>query len=623
MNGEIELLSRKAAPLENQSATSPYEERLAEAEAHLRLLEPKSLRMSWYRGALFLAATAAFLAHSWLKLDGFSFAAAASAVFALGFVLIVAAHRNMLRQINRWKGWAAISQEGKARMERRWDALQHIIEPTATDRRELAADLDILGRASLYRLTGGAYTETGKKKLASRLLCFADRDEIAFRQALTAELRPQTELMMEYRLLVHGLEKKPSDPAPFLQWAASDPWLAGHKKVLWAARGLSLVPAFLGLAQVLGFVEFPYWLFAMVINLAFGGLYAAKMHKIFDAVSLHKGGIEYYSSLFEFMSGLKLTSDEGRLLQSKLAVGNAAAHEQMKRLERISSFADLRFSAMMYFPIQMLTLIDFHVLSQMERWQVNVGRHAKEWLDALGELEASIGIATFAHDNPNYPFPDISAEKSPKFIAKGMGHPLLNPRVAVTNEVNLGGPGEFLLVTGSNMSGKSSHLRSIGLNAAMTSAGGAVFAEALTMSPCVLGTSFRVVDSISDGVSFFMAELLRLKEIVSRAEEGAEIGPPLLFLLDEILQGTNIIERRIAVTNVLKHLVRHGCIGAISSHDLTLADADGIQQQSRTVHFRESFRDGRNGREMYFEYILHPGLAPTTNALELLRMVGL
>jgi hypothetical protein len=609
--------------LENQSALSPYEKPLAEAKAHLRLLEPLSIRISRYRGALFPAATAGFLAHSWMKHEGFPFAAAAAAVFAVGFVFLVVFHRRILRQIDRWKGWEAISKEGKARMERRWDELQHIIEPAAKERPELAADLDILGRASLYRLTGGAYTPLGKQMLAARLLCPANRDEIAFRKALTAELRPQTDLLMEYRLLVHGLDKKPSDPSPFLQWAKSEPWLALHKGVLWAARGLCLMPVLLGLAQMFGLVAFPYWIFAMIVNLAFTGFYAAKIHKIFDAVSLRKGGMEHYSSLLEFMSKLPLTSAEGRLLKSKLVTCKEAAHVQMKRLERISSFADLRFSAMMYFPIQMLTLIDFHVLWQMELWQTKVGRHAGEWLDALGELEASMGIATFAHDNPSYAFPDIAADKSPTFIAKGLGHPLLCPKAAVTNDANLGGPGEFLLVTGSNMSGKSSFLRSIGLNAAMGFAGGAVFAEALMMSPCVLGTSFRVVDSISDGVSFFMAELFRLKEIVSRAEEGAIKGPPLLFLLDEILQGTNIIERRIAVTNVLKHLMRHGCIGAISSHDLTLAEADGIQAQSRAVHFTESFRDGKNGREMYFEYILRPGLAPTTNALELLRMVGL
>ena len=170
---------------------------------------------------------------------------------------------------------------------------------------------------------------------------------------------------------------------------------------------------------------------------------------------------------------------------------------------------------------------------------------------------------------------------------------------------------------------KRSLLRSIGLNIVLAGAGCPVAAESLTLTPLRLGTSFRVLDSISDGVSFFMAELKRLKQIVTRAEQQDPGEPPLLFLLDEILQGTNVIERRIAVTGVLKHLTDVGAIGAISSHDLTLADAEGIGDKAKTVYFTEQFKTAESGREMYFDYHLRPGVAPTTNALELLKLVGL
>ncbi len=608
---------------EREMTKSPYEERLAEAEEKVRSLEALSLRLSWARGGVFITASALFFLHGWVEGAGFPFALAAAILLSCTFVILVLIHRRVAHELERWKGWAAISKEGIARMERRFDELQHIVEPSPKDRPDAAADLDILGSASLYRLTGGAYTEIGRQLLAKRLLHPASGEEVALRAELTAELRPRFDLLMSYRLLVHGLDKRPSDPTPFLKWVDSDPQLIGRSGVRWAVRVLSLLPTLLGLGQLLGLLSVPYWLAAMLLNLAFTGLYASKIHRVFDAVSLRKGGIEFYSALFEFMSKQTLTSKRGRLLQAKLVTAGAEAHVQMKKLERISSFADLRFSAMMYFPIQMLTLMDFHVLSRMENWQVRVGRHAEEWLFALGELEASFGIATFAHDNPRYTFPIMETENRPRFEAKALGHPLLRPGAAVTNDVKLGDAGEFLLVTGSNMSGKSSLLRSIGLNAAVASAGGAVFAESLTTSPFVLGTSFRVADSISSGISFFMAELLRLKEVVLRAERSSKEGPPLLYLLDEILQGTNIIERRIAVVTVLKHLLSHRCIGAISSHDLTLADAEGVAEHCRTVHFTESFRDGPNGREMHFEYRLHPGLAPTTNALTLLRMVGL
>ncbi len=600
-----------------------YRERLAEAGRYIDRLGPVSLRISWLRLVAFLGATAAFFAHAWMASVGFPVAASIGSLFATAFVGLVIWHRRIARQTARWRRVMTLCGEGLARMDRRWKDLVPIPSPSVDDEYGVIADLDILVEASLYRLTGGAYTVRGRQLLAGWLLVPAAKEEIVLRQGLVSELRDQRELLLELRLLTAGLGDKPSDPEPFLSWAEGEPWLLRHPGVLWTARVLAALPFLLGLIQAVGWIQLPLWLVAMVVNLAFTGLFAAKVHRRFDAVSSHKGGIEHYASLFRFVSGLSLRSPRGVALRNRLSVEGIAAHGQMEKLARISSFADLRLSAMMYFPIQMLTLIDFHVLCRMERWQVRVGKRARDWLEALGEMEGFAGLATLAHDNPGYTFPEVTGAGEPRFVAKGLGHPLLDPAACVPNDVDLGEPGRFLLVTGSNMSGKSSLLRSIGLSAALAGAGGPVSAASLTLTPFVLGTSFRVVDSISDGVSFFMAELKRLKQIVTRAEAHVSGGPSLLFLLDEILQGTNIIERRVAVAGVVGHLTRLGCLGAVSSHDLTLAEAEGVGTRADTVYFTESFRDGEKGREMIFDYILRQGLAPTTNALELLRLVGL
>ena len=510
-----------------------------------------------------------------------------------------------------------------ARIGRRWDELGEIPGPEVENGNSLATDLDILGHASLYRLTGGAYTTWGRQTLARWLLSPATPEEVSARQAAVSELRGRTELLIGTRVLTRGLDKTPSDPGPFLAWAEGVPWLGSHSAVLWSARALSVLPLLGIVGAMLGWFDPAFLILILAVNLLFAKLLGPSVHRIFELVSAHMGRLEPYTALLRFVSEQRFETPRGLAIQARLETDESPAFRQMKKLERIASFSDLRRSTMMHLPIQMMTLLDFHLLDCMERWQMRVGPEVEGWLEALGEFEALIGLATLAHDNPSYSFPEVLGPDRPRFQARGLGHPLLDPSTCVTNDVDLGEPGTFLLVTGSNMSGKSSLLRSIGLNAALAGAGGAVYAESLTLTPFVLGTRFRVVDSVSDGVSFFMAELKRLKQIVTRAQRRSSNGPPLLFLLDEILQGTNIVERRLAVAAVLQHLIRLDCLGAVSSHDLTLAEAEGLADHVRPVYFTESFREGQHGREMYFDYILRPGLAPTTNALELLRMVGL
>jgi DNA mismatch repair ATPase MutS len=210
-----------------------------------------------------------------------------------------------------------------------------------------------------------------------------------------------------------------------------------------------------------------------------------------------------------------------------------------------------------------------------------------------------------------------------ELAARDLGHPLLPAARRVGNDVTVGPAGTFLLVTGSNMSGKSTLLRAIGLNAVLAQAGGPVCAASLRLPPVRLATSILVEDSLASGVSFFLAELLRIKGVVAAAAEAKARGAVLLYLLDEVLRGTNSVERQIAVRRVLRHLLSRGALGAVSTHDLELAAGAGIAEAARPVHFRETLAPDPDGPRMSFDYRLRPGPATTTNALELLRQVGL
>ena len=287
------------------------------------------------------------------------------------------------------------------------------------------------------------------------------------------------------------------------------------------------------------------------------------------------------------------------------------------------SFANLRHDpllALLYVIAQLLVLWDLHVFRVLERWRGQNGDHVAKWFDALAEFEAMASLGTLAHDHPDWCFPSVSEEHD-QFSSGSLGHPLIAANACVRNDVELGPAGTFLLVTGSNMSGKSTLLRSIGSNVHLAQAGAPVCAASLALPPVEVATSMRVRDSLDDGVSFYMAELKRLKEVVDHSEQLREQGRSLLFLLDEILQGTNSAERHIAVSQVVRHLLAQQAFGAISTHDLELAASDTLMSSGKCVHFRETLV--KDDRRMTFDYQMRTGVAPTTNALVLLEMVGL
>jgi DNA mismatch repair ATPase MutS len=294
----------------------------------------------------------------------------------------------------------------------------------------------------------------------------------------------------------------------------------------------------------------------------------------------------------------------------------------MDLLHRRVVMSDARHAALLHFPLQLFLLWDFHMVWRLELWQRAVGPRARGWLAALGEMEALAALAGLAFDNPGWAFPTVT-EPEDRIAARALGHPLIEAAHRVGNDVEVGPPGSFLLVTGSNMSGKSTLLRAVGVNTVLAQAGGPVCAAEMRLPPVEIATSILIEDSLAAGVSFFMAEVLRIQKVVAAADRCAAEGRRLLYLLDEILRGTNSSERQIAVRRVALHLLRRGALGAISTHDLQLAEIAELRAASRPVHFRETIHPGGEGPAMTFDYAMRPGVATTVNALKLMELVGL
>jgi DNA mismatch repair ATPase MutS len=386
------------------------------------------------------------------------------------------------------------------------------------------------------------------------------------------------------------------------------------------ARLLPLLPLSLIALNVAGVVSYLTWVFAIIVTLTFSNAVGRTVHRVFDRAFSREGGFQEYAELIQLLERRDFGSPLLAELQRRLRGGEGSAQTEMRRLHRLVSLSEVRFS-MLYVAIQGLTLWDFHVLDRLERWQLRAGRHAREWLGAVAEADALSALATLRFDNPDWAFPAIAEEGPPLLEASDLGHPLLRDGVRVVNDVTIPPPGRFLFITGSNMSGKSTLLRAIGTNVVLAQAGAPVCASAMRLPPLSLATSMRVHDSLQAGLSHFMAELTRLKMIVEAARQAD--ARVLLYLLDDVLQGTNSAERRIAARKVVGHLLDAHAIGCVTSHDLALADEGRLAAAGEAVHFTERIEEGPEGAHISFDYRLRPGIATSRNALKLVELVGL
>jgi len=340
---------------------------------------------------------------------------------------------------------------------------------------------------------------------------------------------------------------------------------------------------------------------------------------VFDRASAGDRVLARYAVMLGLVARPAWRAEELLRIRQLVAEGGGGA-AAIRALARIIQWSELRrAAALLHFPIQALTLWDFHVLAAVERWRDRSGASVRAWLDALGDADALAVLAAVRHDCPAWCFPEIDAAAR-SYIATDLAHPLIPDDRRVGNDVEVGPAGTMLLVTGSNMSGKSTLLRAIGLNAVLAQAGAPACAASLTLPPVALQTSIRVQDSLELGLSYFMAALATLKRIVDAAEAGDPKGPLMLYLLDEILQGTNSGERAIAVRGVARHLLRSGAIGAMTTHDLAIAEAEPLSSSARLVHFTEQVHEDGT---MSFDYRLRPGLAASRNAIRLMRLMGI
>lgn len=513
------------------------------------------------------------------------------------FLWLVRYHQVLGERRDRAAALRGINEVAIHRLRRDWSAvpLRHSVRADAAH--GYAADLDLFGHASLLHLLDTAGTSMGRSTLVRWLLEAASPTTVRERQESVRELAPRLDLRQE----LQASGGSTLDPEPFLAWAESEPQLRHQGLLVWGARLSPVGLIGLAVAQIVGVLEAPWWLAFLFSNAALWQLGGKRAYPVLSRVDDMQTALQQYAACFRVLSSHE-------------------AQAGLEAIERITRFVIPR-TAQVYWVVQPLLLWDVHVMAALESWQARNGGRVRGWLDALGEVEALAAFAALAHAHPAWSMPRIDATVQ-RLEAEQAGHPLLPPEVRVDNDVELGPGGTFVLVTGSNMAGKSTYLRTIGTNIVLAQAGGPVCASTWRMPPLELCTSMRVVDSLERGVSTFLAEVLRLKQVVDTARS-VEDGRAVCFLLDEILQGTNTAERQIAARRVIRFLLGCGAMGAVSTHDLSLVDEAGLHEAARLVHFSDTLTAGPNGPVMTFDHRLQPGLAMSTNALRLVAMLGL
>ncbi len=613
-----------------------------EAERHaVEVLRQRAFRIEVARLAAFSLAAIAWLLRGDTPVPDSALAIVAAAAFAVFLVLIVK-HRAARHAMRRAEARHALASLGVARLDRDWDELAVAAEAfeiasslfasgEETEEDGLAAhpylfDLDIFGKASIRAILGPTRTASGSQTLVSWLTSPADIDEIRGRQEAVTILAGNREAWKDPS--VEALLLSPMSPRA---WRGFSKWLAlppafGSEGIapgwaLWFARTLPPVTTVLALVWLVwGTVAWWVWTIPLVIQSVLAFRWGQALTPLLSGAGSYAVGIRGHQHAFGAWEQVDLDGRVGELVASLSSEGGLTASGEVRKLERWLDAADGRGSVLHIF-MAAFTLWDVHVAAGLDAWRRRCGPRVGDWFDALGELEALTALATLSCDHPHWVLPEVVVDEA-HFEAEGLGHPLIAPSELRSCDVAVDPPGRFLLITGSNMSGKSTLMRSIGVAAVLAQAGSVVCATKLRMSPLRVFTSMRVLDSVTGGVSLFMAELLRLKELVDASRAGDD-QPALLYLIDEVLHGTNSEERRVAARTIVRDLLGQNAIGAVTTHDLTLHDDPHLDPASTKVHFRETLEEGDDGDTVTFDYVLRPGLATSRNALRLLRIVGL
>ena len=474
-----------------------------------------------------------------------------------------------------------------------------------------ARDLDLFGPASLFELLNTTRTEIGELTLADWLRAPAPLPEVRARQAAIDELRPMLDFKEDVAVLA---SESPVGRTGLLAAWAGSPAVHFAPALRVALAACALITILLAIVVYRDVIA-PEWLFAwLFLEVGLAAIWRRQFHEVLHAIDTPERDLGLLAGLLARIESERFMSPRLTALHQTLLTDGVVPSKRIAQLRSLVSWLDSTHN-LMFAPIAYVLLLRQQLAIAIDGWHAAYGPAVAEWLRAVGEVEALGALATFAYERPEDSFPEL-VDEGPLYEAAALGHPLIAAAVGVRNDVHLGAGGpRVIIVSGSNMSGKSTLLRSVGVSVVLALAGAPVTVRRLRISALVLGATLHIEDSLQAGHSRFYAEILRIRAIADAAR-----GPvPLLFLLDEILHGTNSHDRRIGAEGIVRALVGLGAIGLVTTHDLALTELPATLGSAVNMHFEDRLEDGK----MIFDYRMRPGVVEHSNALALMRAIGL
>jgi hypothetical protein len=528
------------------------------------------------------------------------------------FIVLVIWHDRINRNRARAIRGLEFYERGLARLEDRWAGQGEPGNRFLDENHPYSLDLDIFGAGSIFERLCRARTRGGEDTLARWLTYPAGPAEVRARHEAVRDLCGRLDLREDLDLLGANV-RAVVDPEGLAAWGKTPPILEPSRYRLPAYGLVAITLATLALWQLLD-VSWDFFLAALIVQSGFALVLRARVVRIIGTIDKKARDLALLATVLARIEVETVRADRLRQLKARLETAGQPPSARIARLGRLCEQLNWRRNQL-FAPLAALLLWGTHHALALEAWRKLSGPAIEEWVSAVGEFEALLALAAYSYENPEDPFPEIVGT-GPLFHGEDLGHPLLPRAQCVKNDVELGMPIRLLIVSGSNMSGKSTLLRTVGANVVLALAGAPVRACRLRLSPLRVGATLRTQDSLQAGRSRFYAEITRIRALVELVGK----DPPVLFLLDELFQGTNSHDRRLGAQAVVKNLVEMGAMGLITTHDLALTHiAQDLGSRAANVHFEDHLENGA----MTFDYRMHPGIVEKSNALALMRAVGL
>ena len=606
-------------------ATLKIEEFLARTivrlESRLEVLLRKSARYSWLRLAIFIVGTV-WVGYFYSR-DMGNGVAISTLVFVAVFLAAVKSHNRIIRSIRRHRIAVSIKQTHIARIHRDWESIENRDPAGVGASHPFSRDLDLTGQRSLQHLIDTSFSRGGSDRVREWLLeTRPDPQESEQRQKLIGELVPLSSFQDRISLLSAEVSKEGNtrfDGDRLLAWLGTHRIDGRFNLILWLLGTLAVLTPILVGFRVTGFTSTNFWVYSLGTYVVVYFLNFRLYEHLFDEAEHLYSELNLFRPVLKYLERFRFSrGSELESLAAPFKMKGQPPSAYLKQVMWLSMAASAQKNDVARIVLNLLLPWEMYFARKLELYKVRLRDRLPQWLNALHTFEAAGAFATFGYLNPDFTFATLDSSASTSLLeSRGLGHPLIEPKERIANDFDIDSLGDLALVTGSNMSGKSTFLRTVGINLVLARVGAPVNATFLKTAPVRLFTCINVSDSVNDGISYFYAEVKRLKNLLDELEKPDEY--PLMYLIDEVFRGTNNRERLQGSRSLLRSLCKLEGAGIVSTHDLELTELSDHVSSMSNYHFREHISEGK----MVFDYLLRTGPSPTTNALTIMKMEGL